>query len=273
MHPVDVAQGASFEFVGSERNPLVVFSHALGGDRTMWDRQLPAVAACYRVLRYDLPGHGSAPEHPGPLTLKDLAQDLLTLLDDHGIDRIHFCGLSLGGLIGQWLGLHAQGRLRTLTLVDSAPRMGSAETWNERIQQIECNGMSSISDATMSRWFTESFRRAQPEVVTHFKMVLENTSQTGYIACARVVRDAGEDGDNLERFAAFQTPTFIVTGSFDSAATPADCQRMASHIRNSRYLELPAAHISPAEAGDAFTAAFLNFLETKSGAHADGRQS
>ncbi len=260
----EMTEGPWFEFVGSERDPIVVFSHALGGDRTMWDRQLPGVTASYRVLRYDLRGHGSGPEHTGPLTLQDLAEDLIKLLDEHGIDRIHFCGLSLGGLIGQWLGLHAQDRLQTLTLVDSAPRMGSVETWNERIQQIEREDLSSISEATMSRWFTESFRRQEPEVVTHFKTVLENTSQAGYIACARVVRDAGQHGDELERFAAVQAPTLILTGRFDSAATPADCQRMASHIRGSRYLELPAAHISPVEAGDAFTDAFLSFLEMQS---------
>jgi len=242
----------------------VVFAHALGGDRTMWDRQMPRVTGSYRVLRYDLRGHGSGPEHTGPLTLKDLAEDLLTLLDEHGIDRIHFCGLSLGGLIGQWLGLHAQDRLRTLTLVDSAPRMGSVESWNERIQQIEREGMPSISQATMSRWFTESFRAQQPDIVKHFKTVLENTSQAGYIACATVVRDASKDGENLERFATVETPTFIATGSFDSAATPADCRRMASHIRGSRYLELPAAHISPIEAGDAFTEGFLSFLDMQS---------
>jgi 3-oxoadipate enol-lactonase len=232
----------------------------------MWDRQLPEVAASYRVLRYDLRGHGSnpgnGPEHSGALTLQDLAGDLLTLLDEHGIDRVHFCGLSLGGLVGQWLGLHARDRLRTLTLVDSAPRMGSVQSWDARIGQIERDGMSSISEATMGRWFTEAFRRQQPAVVTHFKTVLENTSQAGYIACAKVVRDAGEEGDNLERFGAVQTPTLIATGSFDSAATPADCQRMASHIPGSRYVELAAAHISPIEAADAFTAAFLGFLAT-----------
>ncbi len=258
---MSVTQGPWFEFIGPERGPIVVFVHALGGDRSMWDKQLPTITASYRVLRYDLRGHGSAPDHAGPLTLKDLAADLLTLLDEHGIDRVHFCGLSLGGLIGQWLGLNAQDRLQTLTLVDSAPTMGSVESWNERIQQIENAGMSSISEATMSRWFTESFRRQQPEVVSRFKTVLETTSQAGYVACAEVVRDACVHGANLERFAAVQVPTCIATGRFDSAATPADCQAMASHIRGSRYLELPAAHISPVEAGDAFTAAFFSFLE------------
>lgn len=225
----------------------------------MWDRQLPALATSYRVLRYDLRGHGSGPEHSGPLTVEDLAADVLTLLDEYGIRRIHFCGLSLGGLIGQWLGLHAQDRLRSLTLVDSAPVMGSVEAWNARIQQIEQHGMSAISDATMSRWFTETFRQQAPEVVTHFKTVLEATSPAGYIACARVVRDACEQGENVQRFATIQAPTLVLTGSFDSAAPPAECQRMASHIPGSRYVELSAAHISPVEAGDAFSDAFLSF--------------
>jgi len=123
--------------------------------------------------------------------------------------------------------------------------------------------MSSISAMTMSRWFTESFCRQQPEVVAHFKNVLEHTSPTDYIACAKVVRDASERGNNLQRFSTVQVPS-LVPGRFDSAASPADCKAMASHIPGSRYLELNAAHISPVEAGDAFTAALITFLDTQS---------
>jgi 3-oxoadipate enol-lactonase len=222
----------------------VVLSHALGGDCSMWDRQLSIVAASYRVLRYDLRGHGRSPGHAGPLSLADLARDPLTLLGRHGIDPVHFCGLSLGGLIGQWLGRYAQHRLRTLILIDSAPRMGSVETWNERIQQIERDGMSSISATTMSRWFTESFRRQQPEVVAHFKNVLEHTSPTDYIACAKVVRDASEQGNNLQRFSTVQVPSLVVTRQ------PVSGIKRRSH--------------SPVEAGDAFTAALITFLDTQS---------
>ena len=249
-----------FEITGVGDAPVIVLSHALGGDRSMWDKQVPRLAVAYRVLRYDLRGHGRSVQQVGPLTLEDLARDLLELLDQHRIERAHFCGLSLGGTIGQWLGMHAQGRLRSLVLVDNAPRMGSPEQWKERIDQIERSGMSAISEATMSRWFTEEFRRQEPATVDHFKTVFEATSPAGYIACAKVVRDASLAGDDLERYASIGVPTLVVTGKFDSAAKPADCQAMASHIPGSRYVELTAAHISPVEAGDAFTNALEAFL-------------
>lgn len=251
----------SFEVTGPEDAPVLMFCHALGGDRSMWDSQVEALSSAYRILRYDLRGHGRSAIFEGDFSLEDLASDALNVLDHYGISRMHFCGLSLGGMVGQWLGIHAQDRLQSLTIVDSAPQMGTLETWNQRIQQIERAGMSSIADATMSRWFTEDFRKREPHIVDHFKSILEATSPAGYIACAQVVRDASVSGGDLERFRSVRVPTLVVTGKFDAAATPAACEAMASHIAGSRFQELMAAHISPVEASATLSAALSDFLE------------
>lgn len=249
-----------YEINGPEDAPVVVFSHALGGDLSMWDVPAAKLAGAYQILRYDLRGHGRSAQSSEAFALKDLAADVLQLLDQHRIERAHFCGLSLGGMIGQWLGLHAQDRLHSLALVDTAPQMGTLEQWNERIEQIERQGMSPISNATMSRWFTEAFRERNPATVDRFKSILEATSPAGYIACAKVVRDASLAATDLARYGSVRIPTLVVTGTFDSAAKPADCQAMAAQIPGSRYVELNAAHISPVEASAAFTHTLETFL-------------
>lgn len=246
------------DFTGKDNNPFIVFSHALGGDLSMWDRQVASFAGEYRIVRYDLRGHGRSAQSASDFRLEDLAEDVVRLLDQRGIERAHFCGLSLGGLIGQWLGVNAAERLLSLTLVDTTPRIGAPEVWNQRFAQIEAGGMAAISNATMERWFTETFREQEPETVTRIRSVLETTSPSAYISCAKVVRDSAINHKDLERITA---PTLVMTGTFDSAAKPEDAKNLAAHIPGSRYVELPAAHISPVEASDAFNNGLRMFLE------------
>ncbi len=251
---------------GQENRPVIVFSHALGGDLSMWDRQVARFVDRYRVLRYDLRGHGRSSVSTSPLKLEDLGADVLELLDNNGVERAHFCGLSLGGLIGQWLGLNAPERLLTLTLADTAPRMGTPDQWDDRIQQIERNGMSAIAGATMERWFTEGFRKAESETVDRVRSILESTPPAGYIACAKVVREGL--GGRVEEIS---VPTLVMTGRFDGAAKPEDCRNMAAQIPRSRYVELDAAHISPIEASAQFNDALAAFVEEQPKAVSSGR--
>jgi 3-oxoadipate enol-lactonase len=245
------------DITGPKDSPAIVFSHALGGDLSMWDRQVAKFAGIYQVIRYDLRGHGRSSQSASFFTLQDLGADVLSLLDRHGIRRAHFCGLSLGGLIGQWLGLHAAERLLSLVLADTAPQMGTPEQWDDRIGQIERGGMSAISGATMERWFTEDFRAHEPETVAHFRSIVERTSPAGYVACAKVVRERLPSGSLGE----ISVPTLVVTGRFDSAAKPEECRKIAAQIAGSRYVELVAAHISPVEASDQFNRTMEAFLE------------
>jgi 3-oxoadipate enol-lactonase len=248
------------DITGEDKSPAIVFAHALGGDLSMWDRQVASFAGKYRILRYDLRGHGRSPQSPSDFKLEDLGGDVLELLHQHGIQQAHFCGLSLGGLIGQWLGLHAADRLLSLTLLDTTPRMGAPEVWNQRFAQIESGGMTAISNATMERWFTDAFRKKEPETVARVRSIFEATPPGGYIACAKVVRDSSIEYKDLERVT---VPTLVATGTFDAAAKPEDARKMAAHIPTSRFLELEAAHITPVEASDAFNNGLRVFLEER----------
>ncbi len=223
------------------------------------------MTAKYRVLRYDLRGHGRSPVPEEPITLADLGQDVLRLMDGLAIKRVHFCGLSLGGMVGQWLGLHAPERLHTLALVDTAPRMGSAEMWDERIQNIQQNGLEAIAQATMERWFTAKFRQQKAETVSQIRTMFLATPLDGYTACAKVVRNGVLAKDQLTQFNAVQTPTLVITGTEDTAATPAAAQQMVSFIRGAQYHELLAAHLSPVEAADEFGAVLEKFLKSHAG--------
>jgi len=255
-----MASNSFVDITGKDKNPAIVFAHALGGDLSMWDRQVASFADGYRILRYDLRGHGRSPQSPSDFNLQELGKDVLELLDQHGIERAHFCGLSLGGLVGQWLGLHAADRLLSLTLLDTTPRMGAPDVWNERFAQIEAGGMTAISNATIERWFTEAFRKKEPQTVARVRSIFEATPPSGYIACGKVVRDSAIEYKDLERVT---VPTLVATGKFDVAAKPEDAQKLARHIPASRYLELEAAHITPVEASDAFNNGLRLFLEER----------
>jgi 3-oxoadipate enol-lactonase len=254
-----------FELTGPEDGPVLVFCHALGGDMSLWDAPVAKLAGRYRILRYDMRGHGRSGQPAGPLTLGDLAQDVFDLLKYHSMGRIHFCGLSLGGMVGQWIGLNAPERLESLVLVDTAPEMGSPETWDARIAEIQRNGMAAIAGSTMERWFTREFREREPQTVAHFEAILQATAPAGYIANAQVVRKGVLSISEFERFRSIDVQTLIVTGTHDAAATPAEAQLLASYIPRSRYVELAAAHISPVEASEEFTNSLAAFLSSGAG--------
>jgi 3-oxoadipate enol-lactonase len=228
----------------------------------MWDAQIAELAGSYRVLRYDTRGHGRSAPLTGSLSLADLAQDVLSLLDHHSIGRAHFCGLSLGGMVGQWLGLHTPGRLRRLVLADTVPQKGSVKTWDARIIAIQHGGMAAIASSTMERWFTPEFREQAPQIVAHYEAVFRTTGPTGYIACARVVQEGVLPQEEYGRLRSIPVPTLVVTGTHDSAATPTESRTMASYIPHGRYVELAASPISPVEASNGSTQALRAFLQS-----------
>ena len=218
------------------------------------------LSALYRVVCFDTRGHGRSSVPGQQFSLADLGGDVIRLLDHLSIARAHFCGASMGGLVGQWLGLHSPERLHSLTLADTAPQMGTVSSWEERIATIRSDGLASISNATMERWFTPGFRKARPEIVNHFKQVFEQTPVAGYIACARVVQTGLPVSESYERLNSLKIPTLVVTGSEDSAASPDKAKSLAAGISGSRYLELPGAHLAPVESADLFLAAFQDLL-------------
>lgn len=245
-----------YTLAGPEGAPVVVLSHSLGADLSMWDPQVPALEGAFRVLRYDGRGHGQTMVTPGPCTIADLGEDILRLLDALDLKSVHFCGLSIGGLIGMWLGANAPQRIAKLVLSNTAPRIGTAETWNARIQKVRSEGMAAIAPAVVERWFTPEFRERSPEVVASALRTLAATSPEGYVASCAAVRDADERGE----IGRVRAPTLVVAGSRDPATTPADGRLLAERIAGARYVELPASHLSNLEAPERFNAELARFL-------------
>ena len=241
---------------GAPDKPVLVLSNSLGTDLAMWEPQLEALRAHFRVVRYDTRGHGQSPVTPGPYSIEQLGRDVVSLLDDLHIERAAFCGLSLGGMVGQWLGVHAPSRIAKLVLCDTAPKIGTPDVWNTRIATVHEKGMSAISEALIGRWFTPAFVAREAAVIARMKAMLERQPAQGYVAACAAVRDA----DLREAIARIAAPTLLVAGTHDPVTTPADAAFMASRISHAKVVEVPASHLSNIEAADAFTAALLDFL-------------
>jgi len=254
---LDRAEGRiHYQVSGPPGAPALTFSNSLGTDLAMWDLQATPLSRTYRLLRYDARGHGQSSVTPRPYSIEGLANDVLSLLDASKIDRTDFCGLSLGGMIGMWLAVHAPARLGKLVLSNTAAKIGSAESWNARMQAVSEGGMQAIVEAVLERWYTPAFRSASPAVVEATRRTILQTPAEGYVASCAALRDA----DLREAVSAIQAPTLIIAGTCDPATTPADGHFMANRIRGSKYVELPAAHLSNVEASDAFTMELSKFL-------------
>ncbi|QDA62372.1 3-oxoadipate enol-lactonase [Hymenobacter jejuensis] len=245
-----------YTLTGPVTAPVLVFSNSLGTDHTMWDAQLPALTAHFQVLRYDTRGHGQSAVTPGPYSAELLGRDVLALLDALQLERAHFCGISLGGIIGQWLGIYAPERLNKLILSNTAAKIGTAEGWNARIQQVEQEGLDALAEATIGRWFTPEFQQAQPAEVQRILQSFQRTSPIGYVACCAAVRDA-DFWQDVRRISA---PTYVLAGTEDPVTTVKDGEYLAQHIPNAHLLPLRAAHLANIEAAPAFNAAVRRFL-------------
>jgi 3-oxoadipate enol-lactonase len=247
---------AHYALSGSAGAPVLVLSNSLGTNLSMWDPELPAFEKNLHVLRYDTRGHGQSSVTPGPYRMEQLGRDVLHILDRLSLERVHFCGLSLGGMTGMWLGVNAPERLRKLILCNTAARIGSAETWNARIETVRKSGMKTIAPAVIERWFTSAFRAAAPETIAQTQRMIETSPPEGYAACCAAIRDM----DQREAISSINLPTLVITGAQDPATPPADGQFLAGKIRGARCVELPAAHLSNVEAAATFSSEVLRFL-------------
>ena len=245
-----------YELTGRATAPVLMLSNSLGTDLRMWDAQLESFEQHYRVLRYDMRGHGASSVPPGPYTMEQLGNDVLGLLNKLDIPRVHFCGLSIGGAIGQWLGIHAAPRLHKLILSNTAAKIGTDQTWNSRISEVNQHGLQSIADATMQRWFTPAFRSAGTSQVQRMRETLLAVDPAGYTASCAAIRDI----DQRETVGRIEVPVCIIAGSEDPVTTVADAEFLRSQIPGAELNLLPAAHISNVEASDLFNATVLNFL-------------
>lgn len=245
-----------YQLDGPHHAPVLVLSNSLGTDLSLWDRQLATFTTRFRVLRYDQRGHGASDVPPGDYTVAMLGADVVALLDRLAIARAHFCGISMGGLTGMWLGAHARGRIGHLVLANTAAKIGTMDTWNTRIAAVTREGLPVMADGVLARWFTPAFLAANAPPLPALRNMLAHTSLSGYLACCAAVRDADLRAD----LAVIAAPTLVIAGVHDASTTPADARALAAAIAGARHVELVAAHISNIEAAAAFNAAVLDFL-------------
>jgi 3-oxoadipate enol-lactonase len=225
----------------------VVLANSLGTTLAMWDPQLSLLKRRFRVVRYDLPGHGGSAAPHGPYTIAGLGAQLVALLDELGVGRAHLCGLSIGGMIAMWVASHAPERVDRLVLCATSALLGPADAWASRAETVLASGMRSVSDAVVGRWFTPGFAERNPAVVSRMRAMLETASPVGYAGCCRAIERMDLRPD-LGRIVA---PTLVVAGA-DDPAIPADhAERIAAGIAGSR-LEVvgPAAHLVNIEQPD-----------------------
>lgn len=248
--------GMHYALDGPAGGPVLMFSNSLGADFSMWDFQAAEFQKSFRILRYDTRGHGESSVTPGPYSIAQLGKDVLGLLDSLHLKQIHFCGLSMGGMIGMWLAVNATERLANLVLCNTGAKIGTAEVWRARIEAVRTGGMQAIAPAVMERWFTPEFRAKNPAPVTEIQKTLEETDPYGYIACCAAVRDF----DFRDQLGAISVRTLVVSGAHDPSTPPADGKFLSQHIPGAKYAELNAAHLSNMEDGDRFNQEVGAFL-------------
>jgi len=253
----------SYELSGKKGAPVVVLSHSLSSNLLMWNPQRDALNPHFQVLRYDTRGHGATDAPSGPYTLELLAEDVIGLLDVLDMDRVHFVGLSMGGMIGQCLGLNHPHRLKSLVLCDTASVVPpeAQPVWQERLDKAREKGMEALCEETMDRWFTPAFLRRNPPMVRLIREQILATPVAGYLGCAEAIRSL----NYLSRISAIRIPTLILVGEEDPGTPVSASKAMHERIAGSKLVVLPSAqHLSSVEQTEVFNTALLEFLRRNS---------
>jgi 3-oxoadipate enol-lactonase len=237
----------------------ILLLHSLGTTLHVWDPQAASLARGLRVIRPDMRGHGLSEVTKGPYSIEGLARDALSVLDALGIDRVHVCGISIGGLIAQAVASLAPPRVISLMLCDTAMRIPPPEHWHQRAALVRTAGMPAIVDAVMARWVTPAFQTAPPAL--GLRAMLLRTDPEGYAAAAEAIAAA----DRTEATRALRLPTLVLVGALDAATPPSDAEALRDAIPGARLIVLEnAAHIPTVEAPDAVNRALLDFVTTVS---------
>lgn len=242
---------------GAPGAPVLVLSNSLGTTLELWDTNLEALTAHLRVLRYDQRGHGRSPVPRAPYDVGDLGRDVLQLLDEIEIGRASFCGLSLGGAIGLWLGANAHDRFDRLVVACTAARFGSPAGWLARARTVRDRGLRAISGLVLERWFTPTLRHNEPELVRRFRRMLETTAPEGYASCCEAIAR----WDFGERLEGVRVPTLVIAAADDPATPPAEGRAIADRISGAELAVIEnAAHLANVERPPEFSTLVLAHL-------------
>jgi 3-oxoadipate enol-lactonase len=247
------------EIDGPDDGPPLVLGDSLGTTLAMWEPQLPALTRTHRVIRFDHRGHGGSPAPPGPYAIDDLGGDVVALLDRLGLERVSYVGLSLGGMVGQWLAINAPERVARLVLVSTSAHMPPAQGWHDRAAAVrEAGTTAAVADAVLGRWFTPEFGEQQPRVVAAYREMVAASPADGYAACCEAIADL-DLRDALGRIAA---PTLVLAGAQDPSTPPPHAQTIADGVPGARLEVLdPGAHLLNVERADDVTRLIRDHLE------------
>jgi len=243
---------------GNENAPALMLSNSLSSDMSMWDDQIALWGDRYRTIRYDHRGHGRTGVPGEGWSMDRLGQDALAIIDTLGLRRVNWCGVSMGGMVGLWMGIHAPGRLHRLVVANTSAYMPPPSLWNDRIALAQSGGMEAISPPTIERWFPLAFRHTAPQTIERMRAMIERTPVSGYIGCCLAIRDM----DLRPVLARITTPTLVIVGSRDPATTPEAGCAIADQISDARLEVLDTGHISNVEEPDRFSRLVEDFLRT-----------
>lgn len=249
----------NYTFEGPGTGPVVTLSHSLAASLAMWDPQMAALRGNYRILRYDTRGHGESSAPGGAYTLEQLADDAHGLLGALGIERSHFVGLSMGGMIGQTLALKYPEVVDRLVLCDTSSAMppGAADLWNERIATVEAGGMEAMVAPTIERWFTPAFISAHDDKIEPVRQMIRATPVAGFAGCCHALKAL----DLTDKLGGIAAPTLAIVGEDDIGTPVAAHEVIRDNIPGAKLVVLPSAmHLSNIEQADRFNEALLGFL-------------
>jgi 3-oxoadipate enol-lactonase len=249
-----------YDLSGPPERPTILFANSLGTNFHVWDAQAASLANRFRILRYDMRGHGLTDCTSGAYTIAQLADDARALLDVLEIGAVHVCGLSIGGMVAQRLAATMPDRVRSLVLCDTANRIGPPGRWDDRVAAVSKGGLESIADAVLKVWFTQDFLAHRPDQARGMANMLVRTPAEGYIGCCLALRDADLRDDDAK----IGCPTLVIVGDQDVATSPAAARELSEAIRGARLEVLAqAAHIPTVEQPAALNRLLGDFFDTQ----------
>jgi len=258
MPDIKVDDGCTIhaEVEGPERAPVLMLSNSLGTNLHMWDEQVAPLTRHFRLVRYDRRGHGRSGVPKGPYTMERLGRDVIGVLDALGIQKINWCGLSMGGMVGMWLGANAANRVEKLILSNTAAYFPDKTVWDGRIKLVRDKGLEGIVDANMARWFTKAFRERSPDAMAKMRDMFLATKVEGYVGCGEAIRDM----DHRPLLSKIAAPTLVIAGKHDPATTLEAGEFIKEHVPGAQIAVLDAAHISNLEQPQVYADTVLGFL-------------